>query len=70
MNLIRINNESPKEYQFSGYKAGWILEIINDFGKYYTAKLLTGNVSHKTDSVMAIKKIDCKFIRPAIKDEN
>ena len=34
MNLIRINNESPKEYQFSGYKAGWILEIINDFGKY------------------------------------
>ena len=41
MKLIRttqINNQ----YQFSSYKKGWIFEIMNDYGDFYTAKLLTG----------------------------
>ena len=69
MNLVRIKSESPKEYQFSSYKIGWIFEIINDFNEYYVAKLLTGEL-YKTDSVMAVKKTDCEYIRPAIKHEN
>ena len=60
MKLIRttqINNQ----YQFSSYKKGWIFEIMNDYGDFYTAKLLTGG--HKnTNNVVDVHKEDCEEI--------
>ena len=38
-----------------------MLEVINDFGEYYTAKVLTGSSEH-TDSVMAVHKEDCEVL--------
>ena len=40
--LIRTN-QTNKEYQYSSYKVGWVFEVINDFGEYYTAKVLSGS---------------------------
>ena len=60
MKLIRtkqINNQ----YQFSSYKKGWIFEIMNDYGDFYTAKLLTGG-KKITDNVVAVHKEDCEEI--------
>ena len=37
--LIRTN-QTNKEYQYSSYKVGWVFEVINDFGEYYTAMSL------------------------------
>ena len=59
--IIRATNTN-KEYQYSAYKIGWILEVINDFGEYYTANVLTENQWH-TDSVIAVHKDDCKVIK-------
>ena len=69
MNLIRIVNKSATEYQYSIYQNGWVLEIINDFGEYYVAKVLTPGVRH-TDSVCAVKKTDCESIKQAIQHED
>jgi len=38
-----------------------VLEVVNDFGEYYTAKVLTGSVQH-TDRVMAVHKGDCELL--------
>ena len=51
-----------KEYQYSSYKDGWVFEVINDFGEYYTAKVLTGSVAH-TNSVIAVHKGDCEQVQ-------
>ncbi len=59
--IIRVTNKTAKAYQYEAYKDGWILEVINDFGEYYTAKVLTGSSEH-TDSVMAVHKEDCEVL--------
>jgi len=59
--IIRITNKTATEYQYQVYKDGWILEIVKDFGEYYTAKVLTGNKYH-TNSVVAVHKGDCEKI--------
>ena len=48
-----------KEYQYSSYKIGWVFEVINDFGEYYTARVLSGS-KDMHDSVIAVKKTDCE----------
>ena len=48
-----------KEYQYSSYKIGWVFEVVNDFGEYYTARILSGS-KDMHDSVVAIKKTDCE----------
>ena len=48
-----------KEYQYSSYKIGWVFEVINDFGEYYTARVLSGS-NNMHDSVIAVKKTDCE----------
>jgi len=60
--IIRITSKTATKYQYEIYKVGWILEVINDFGEYYTAKVLTGNDYH-TNSVIAVHKSDCEEIR-------
>ena len=56
--IIRATNIN-KEYQYSSYKIGWVFEVVNDFGEYYTARVLSGS-SDMHDSVIAIKKTDCE----------
>ena len=56
--IIRATNIN-KEYQYSAYKVGWVFEVINDFGEYYTARVLSGS-NNMHNSVIAIKKIDCE----------
>jgi len=57
-----------KEYQFSIYKKGWIFEVINDFGEYYTAKVLHGS-KNMHDSVIAVHKNDCKVLKKTIYED-
>ena len=54
--IIRATNIN-KEYQYSSYKIGWVFEVINDFGEYYTARFISGS---KADDVCAVKKDDCE----------
>ena len=58
MKIIRAT-QTNKEYQYSAYKIGWVFEVINDFGEYYTARVLSGS-KEKQDSVIAVKKTDCE----------
>ena len=58
--LIRTN-QTNKEYQYSSYKVGWVFEVVNDFGEYYTAKVLSGS-DEKMDSVIAVHKSDCEVL--------
>ena len=56
--IIRTNKSNPI-YQYSKYKEGWVFEVINDFGEYYTARVLSGS-KDMHNSVIAVKKIDCE----------
>jgi outer membrane scaffolding protein for murein synthesis (MipA/OmpV family) len=56
--IIRAININ-KKYQYSKYKIGWVFEVVNDFGEYYTARVLSGS-NNMHNSVIAIKKIDCE----------
>ena len=56
--IIRATNIN-KEYQYSSYKIGWVFEVVNDFGEYYTARILSGS-NNMHDSVIAVKKTDCE----------
>ena len=56
--IIRATNIN-KEYQYSSYKIGWVFEVINDFGEYYTARVLSGS-KDMHDSVIAVCKKDCE----------
>ena len=60
MKLIRATNIN-KEYQYSSYKIGWVFEVINDFGEYYTARVLSGS-KDMHDSVIAVHKKDCEIL--------
>ena len=59
--IIRIVAERPNEYTYTAYKQGWVLEVIKDFGEYYTAMVLTGN-TEETNSVIAVHKADCEEV--------
>ena len=56
--IIRATNTN-EEYQYSSYKIGWVFEVINDFGEYYTARVLSGS-RDMHESVIAVKKTDCE----------
>ena len=56
--IIRATSTN-KEYQYSSYKIGWVFEVVNDFGEYYTARILSGS-KDMHDAVVAIKKTDCE----------
>ena len=56
--IIRTNKSNPI-YQYSKYKEGWVFEVINDFGEYYTARVLSGSKDIH-DSVIAVCKKDCE----------
>ena len=56
--IIRATNIN-EEYQYSIYKIGWVFEVVNDFGEYYTARILSGS-RDMPDAVVAIKKTDCE----------
>ena len=56
--IIRTNKSNPI-YQYSKYKEGWVFEVINDFGEYYTARVLSGS-NDMHESVIAVKKTDCE----------
>ena len=57
MTIIRTT-QTNKKYEYSSYEVGWVFEVINDFGEYYTAKVLTGSKA-LTDTVVAVHKSDC-----------
>ena len=59
--MIIRTNQTNKEYQYSMYKTGWVFEVVNDFGEYYTARVLSGS-SDMHDSVVAVKKTDCEEV--------
>jgi len=56
--IIRATNIN-KEYQYSMYKIGWVFEVVNDFGEYYTARILSGS-NDMHEAVVAVKKTDCE----------
>ena len=58
--IIRATNIN-KEYQYSSYKIGWVFEVVNDFGEYYTARILSGS-KDMHDSVIAVHKKDCEIL--------
>ena len=58
--IIRAININ-KEYQYSSHKIGWVFEVVNDFGEYYTARILSGS-KDMHDAVVAIKKTDCEQV--------
>ena len=58
--IIRAININ-KEYQYSSYKIGWVFEVVNDFGEYYTARVLSGS-KDMHDSVVAVHKNDCEQV--------
>ena len=60
MKIIRAT-QTNKEYQYSAYKIGWVFEVINDFGEYYTARVLSGS-KDMHDSVIAVHKKDCEVL--------
>ena len=60
--IIRIINKTSTDYQYEAYKNGWILEVVHDFGEYYTAKVLTGSLA-LTDNVIAVHKGDCETVK-------
>ncbi len=59
--IIQITSERPKEYSFSGYKKGWVLEVIEDYDKYITAMVLTGS-EWLTHAVIAVHKDDYEIV--------
>jgi len=58
--IIRAT-QTNDEYQYSSYKPGWVFEVINDFGEYYTARVISGS-KWKRDSVIAVHKRDCEDV--------
>ena len=53
MNQIIRTKHSNSEYQYSKYKPGDVFEVINDFGEYYTARIISGS---EPDSICAVVK--------------
>jgi len=59
--MIIRTNQINEEYQYSIYKEGWVFEVINDFGEYYTARVISGSKNH-LDGVVAVHKGDCEEV--------
>jgi len=59
--IIKIKDKKATDYQYQAYKNDWILEVINDYDEYYTARVISGS-KRKRDSVIAVHKGDCKQI--------
>ena len=59
--IIRATNIN-EEYQYSAYKVGWVFEVINEYEKHYTAKVLSGS-SDMHDTVIAVHKEDCEELK-------
>ena len=59
MNQIIRTKHSNSEYQYSKYKPGDVFEVINDFGEYYTARIISGS---EPDSICAVYKKDCELV--------
>ena len=59
--MIIRTTQINKEYQYSSYKIGWVFEVINEFGEYYTARVLSGS-KDMHDSVVAVHKNDCEQV--------
>ncbi len=59
--IIRTKN-SREEYQYSAYKVGWVFEVINEYDKHYTAKVLSGS-QDMHDTVIAVHKEDCEELK-------
>ena len=57
--MIIRTKQSNTEYQYSKYKPGDVLEVVNDFGEYYTARVLSGS-QDMHDTVIAVHKEDCE----------
>ena len=58
MKIIRTNSIS-KEYQYSKYRIGDVLEVINEYDDHYVAKILSGS---EPGSIMAVCKNDCEQV--------
>ena len=59
--IIKIKKER-KEYQYSQYKKGWELEVVNDYGEYYTAIVRKGCDRNYHNTCLAVHKKDCSVI--------
>ena len=57
--MIIRTKQINKEYQYSHYKIGDVLEVINEYNNYYVAKILSGS---EPGSVMAVYKDDCEQV--------
>ena len=55
--MIIRTKQSNTEYQYSKYKPGDVLEVVNDFGEYYTAKIISGS---EPGGILAVHKNDCE----------
>ena len=57
--MIIRTNQTNEEYQYSLYKIGDVLEVINEYHDHYVAKILSGS---EPGSVMAVHKNDCEQV--------
>ena len=60
--MIIRTKQTNTEYQYSSYKVGWVFEVINEYEKHYTAKVLSGS-SDMHDTVIAVHKEDCEELK-------
>ena len=59
--MIIRTNKTNTEYQYSGYKIGWVFEVINEYKDHYVAKIISGS-DDKLDGVVAVHKSDCEQV--------
>ena len=70
MKIIRTK-QTNKEYQYSAYKVGWVFEVINDYGEYYTGNKITYSYgSKKLKKIFSEKKmsVERRFETPVVVD--
>tara|TARA_Y100000593_G_scaffold81051_1_gene151463 strand:- start:501 stop:719 length:219 start_codon:yes stop_codon:yes gene_type:complete len=58
--MIIRTTQSNTEYQYSKYKPGDVFEVVNDFGEYYTAKIISGS---DPGGILAVHKKDCEEVQ-------
>ena len=54
--LIRAK-QSNTEYQYSQYKPGDVLEVINEYDEHYVAKIISGS---EPGGILAVHKNYCE----------
>ena len=65
--MIIKTNQSNKEYQYSKYKSGDVLEVINEYNSYYICRFMSGS---NADSICAVHKNDCEEVHLGRYDTN